>query len=316
MGTRIQKSRAGFTIVELLIVIVVIGILAAITIVAYNGIQSRAKLTALQSDLKSASKILEKNKFENAANGSEKYPDTGTVVNSLLKLSNGITFDTSADYLVNNVTNPSSYCLTLTSGTTDYSITNKVSGPVLGTCVTNLAVNPGTEVDTLGWASRLSASVSRVTTQQHSDLAALQVVTPGTVADEGVNMGTATGVTASGLAGNHTGSAWVKGTAGVALVMFVEDYTSAGTYVKGTRVDFTATGGWQRVSGIVNLAAAGSKVAVNVRTNTAIATTYYVDDAMVVAGSTNYSYGSGDTSGWFWNGTANASSSTGPAVAQ
>jgi len=33
----------GFTIVELLIVIVVIGILAAITVVAYNGIQTRAK---------------------------------------------------------------------------------------------------------------------------------------------------------------------------------------------------------------------------------------------------------------------------------
>ena len=35
----------GFTIVELLIVIVVIAILAAITIVAYNGIQQRAKNT-------------------------------------------------------------------------------------------------------------------------------------------------------------------------------------------------------------------------------------------------------------------------------
>lgn len=33
------KSRSGFTIVELLIVIVVIGILAAVTIVAYNGVQ-------------------------------------------------------------------------------------------------------------------------------------------------------------------------------------------------------------------------------------------------------------------------------------
>ncbi len=37
-----QKLR-GFTIVELLIVIVIIGILAAITIVAYNGIQQRAR---------------------------------------------------------------------------------------------------------------------------------------------------------------------------------------------------------------------------------------------------------------------------------
>lgn len=35
----------GFTIVELLIVIVIIGILAAITIVAYNGIQTRATNT-------------------------------------------------------------------------------------------------------------------------------------------------------------------------------------------------------------------------------------------------------------------------------
>jgi general secretion pathway protein G len=37
------KTKSGFTIVELLIVIVVIGILAAITIVAYNGFQERAK---------------------------------------------------------------------------------------------------------------------------------------------------------------------------------------------------------------------------------------------------------------------------------
>lgn len=39
----IRSKQPGFTIVELLIVIVVIGILAAITIVAYNGIQQRAR---------------------------------------------------------------------------------------------------------------------------------------------------------------------------------------------------------------------------------------------------------------------------------
>jgi prepilin-type N-terminal cleavage/methylation domain-containing protein len=38
-------KQKGFTIVELLIVIVVIAILAAISIVAYNGIQQRAKYT-------------------------------------------------------------------------------------------------------------------------------------------------------------------------------------------------------------------------------------------------------------------------------
>lgn len=42
----LKNKQTGFTIVELLIVIVVIGILAAITVVAYNGIQSRATNTA------------------------------------------------------------------------------------------------------------------------------------------------------------------------------------------------------------------------------------------------------------------------------
>lgn len=41
----VNFKQKGFTIVELLIVIVVIGILAAITIVAYNGIQTRAENT-------------------------------------------------------------------------------------------------------------------------------------------------------------------------------------------------------------------------------------------------------------------------------
>jgi prepilin-type N-terminal cleavage/methylation domain-containing protein len=55
-----NKKQTGFTIVELLIVIVVIGILAAITIVAYNGIQNRANDTAVQADLRNVgAKILE-----------------------------------------------------------------------------------------------------------------------------------------------------------------------------------------------------------------------------------------------------------------
>lgn len=38
-----MRYKAGFTIVELLIVIVVIAILAAVSVVAYNGIQTRAE---------------------------------------------------------------------------------------------------------------------------------------------------------------------------------------------------------------------------------------------------------------------------------
>lgn len=54
-----DKSRSGFTIVELLIVIVVIAILATISIVAYSGIQQRARNSIRAQDIASIQKALE-----------------------------------------------------------------------------------------------------------------------------------------------------------------------------------------------------------------------------------------------------------------
>ncbi len=73
-----NKRSSGFTIVELLIVIVVIAILAAIAIVSYNGISNRAKEASLKSDLTSGAKQLETVKIT-----TESYPaDTSAVKKS------------------------------------------------------------------------------------------------------------------------------------------------------------------------------------------------------------------------------------------
>ena len=64
-------KQKGFTIVELLIVIVVIGILAAITIVSFNGVQNRAHDTAIRSNL---SAIAKKYELFKADSPSDKYP--------------------------------------------------------------------------------------------------------------------------------------------------------------------------------------------------------------------------------------------------
>lgn len=53
-----QQER-GFTIVELLVVIVVIGVLAAVVIVAYNGVTNSAKNSAYKSDAQNLAKIAE-----------------------------------------------------------------------------------------------------------------------------------------------------------------------------------------------------------------------------------------------------------------
>ena len=60
-------QKRGFTIVELLIVIVVIAILAAITIVAYNGIQARARDAQRATDMANILKSLEAYKVINDA---------------------------------------------------------------------------------------------------------------------------------------------------------------------------------------------------------------------------------------------------------
>lgn len=124
-----MKSSRGFTIVELLIVIVVIGILAAIVIVAFNGVQSRAHDTAMRSDLASFAK---KMGLYHAEYGS--YP-------AGLSVSMDISFTRSA-YLT--TTNNIYFCVK--NDSSSYALT------VQGRTGTRLAVTPsGIQDYTGGW---------------------------------------------------------------------------------------------------------------------------------------------------------------------
>jgi len=118
-ANKIKECRRGFTIVELLVVIVVIGILAAITIVSYTGITQRATVASLQSDLDNSSKQLKMFQVENS-----NYPATincailDSSINKCIKSSTGNSYQ----YGVNNSASPQSFSLTAINGTQNYNI--------------------------------------------------------------------------------------------------------------------------------------------------------------------------------------------------
>lgn len=120
----IKNSRAGFTIVELLIVIVVIAILAAITLVAFNGVQRRAAEASVRSDLNNASKLVESYKVINSA-----YPLSLTAVNDNRGYS--ASAGNSAQY---SSTDGSTFCLTISRGDISFNIKNSSLTPTEGAC--------------------------------------------------------------------------------------------------------------------------------------------------------------------------------------
>lgn len=86
---------AGFTIVELLLVIVVIGILATITIVSYNGIQKKGWDTSVQSDLDSIAGILEGSRVRSVP---QEFPRTKATLDTLGIKATKSAYDTTIAY--------------------------------------------------------------------------------------------------------------------------------------------------------------------------------------------------------------------------
>ncbi len=92
--TDIKNKNQGFTIVELLIVVVVIAILAAITIVSYNGITSRANNSNAKSAASSTAKKIEAYAAEATTSGYPLQPTalTGAAAAGTTYQLSGVTF--------------------------------------------------------------------------------------------------------------------------------------------------------------------------------------------------------------------------------
>ena len=166
-----RSESKGFTIVELLVVIVVIGILAAITIVSYTGISSKAAVASLQSDLTNSSKLLKMYYTDYgvypvipAGTNCPTYP---TVDNKYcLKPSSNNTFTYSPS---SGTTGSSTYTLSATNGTTTYSTNNNSSiispaplSPVADWLATPLGDHYGNYYDLIShsWATVTRAASS------------------------------------------------------------------------------------------------------------------------------------------------------------
>lgn len=102
-----NSSTQGFTIVELLIVVVVIATLAAISIVAFTGIQNRGYDSAVQSDFSAIAKKLEIAKVELTH-----YPMTISEFPDGFKFSKGAYDETVVNVMYClNTSSPDSYAL-------------------------------------------------------------------------------------------------------------------------------------------------------------------------------------------------------------
>lgn len=321
----LKDRKSGFTIVELLIVIVIIGILATISIVAYNNVNDKARESSAQSSAKQLTTKLLAYEVEN-----------GSLPNELNDIGIKDSGSTTYQYSVNNSSNPKTWCSTVTVGNKSSYTSNTQTSPKSGGCaghgqggvsaVTNLAVNPGAEGNT-GWQNSganptgaWSTTVSRSGNRSKES----HNTTPGTGLLSLYALGGADGyglpveqdskvyaislyfrsdvphsgriscnfrTQPDGTWGSATYSSYVSG--------------SPGSWTRVTLSNCTAPAGADRMRVGASVIAASSQPA---------NTSAWVDDLMVTEGTAFPEYADGSSPNWVWNGTANNSTSTGPAL--
>lgn len=307
-----QAKYRGFTIVELLIVVVVIAILAAITIVAYNGIQNRAKDSALKTTAAQAAR-----KFSTyAVTNNDTFPDCASIGTALgLTNGNGVTYQCTV------ASNAKSYCLTVTQSGKSVYVSSTSSSPVSGGCpghsannvatITNYITNPSFEAGTTDWTTSGNMTPNYLTSGgqcgadtyggTRTSVAAVAIysgrvdVTPGEVL---------------------SARAMVNFTSGRTIYLRFTYFDASSTALsQPTSPNYTGTGAWQSLvieNQTVPVNAATVRLDVLMNTNSAaVGDTFQVDCVMLTRGASVYNYADGDSANWAWNGTAQLSTSTG-----
>jgi prepilin-type N-terminal cleavage/methylation domain-containing protein len=318
MGNAKPTRAAGFTIVELLIVIVVIGILAVISVVAYNGIQARAQAANVQGALAQANKKLAAYMVDYSA-----YPVDQTAFNALIP-GTSTTYQYSAT--PTGSANPTGYCVTATNGTTDYKADSTATQPAAGACaghgtggtpaLINLAINPSA-ASLSGYGSAGATGTSALMPSGGQSGASHIRRTFNGTGTGGIYFGL-TGYRPIVTAGTiYTASAYLRTLSSATLRIVIEWKDSGGTLLSSTAGTSVVVGTtWTRISatGTAPASAASTTITIYATSTWAINDYEDVDAVMMTAGSTLYNYADGDSSNWVWTATAHASTSTGPAL--
>ena len=306
-----KTYRKGFTLVELLIVI---AILVTISIVAYRGIQERARATEVTSGLTQAKMKLELYKVDNGA-----YPTTGNLATADIK---------DGDVSYQYTSDGSAYCLTGTVGATSYKASN-TGNPEQGGCaghgqggvaaVTNLSTNPSAEGGSPSGYSGVNGSTVALSSAKAKDGSSSILVTLPAAAGSYVGINTTSGYSVSTQFKANTTymfsvSVYVP-TGTVNVNLSAQGAGVASSSCNSSSTSTSVKDAWVRLSCPFTTSASGT-LALYILNSTASTAgmQFYSDSVMFTEGSTLYNYADGSSPNWIWNGTPNNSTSTGPAM--
>lgn len=305
----------GFTIVELVIVIVVIGILAAISIVSYAAVTQNAKVKSMEGDLQTA--ITDLNTYRSEEG---RYPDDLATLQ--LTPSDGVSYQYTYDSAND------AYCITASISSASIYAQSGSRKVEDGGCpghglngagpITNLVINPNATTVTGYSAAGASGTRSVMSSDGYENTSYLRRTFTAT-GSGGQYFGT--GSYLDGLQGGktYTASVWVRASKPVSMRLNIEWKSDSAKLANGYGPVVTVSTEWLRLSstGVAPGGTTRATLTAYLSGSTWDAGDYQdIDAVMMTEGSELYTFADGSSPKWLWQGTANASRSYGPGIVE